>query len=752
MNAGWAALFSWQIEPVPAFALALAGGVYLRGWAKLSRAVPARFPAWRALCFLCGLAAIAAALFSPLDAFASMLLLSHMTQHILLTMVAPPLIWLGSPQLPLLVGLPRKFVSEGLGPFLSCKSLVGFVHRITNPAVAWVLFVLSNVLWHIPGFYDLALGSRGWHEFEHACFLGTALLFWWHVVQPWPSRPAWPRWAMIPYLLFADIQNTALAAFISFHDGVLYATYEGAPRLFGFSAADDQAGAGALMWVPGSMAFLLPAGFIAMGLLSSKRRKATHPPIAVSPQKIARPPQNREVFDLLHLPVAGTILRHKSFRRILQFAMLAIAALVVADGFWGPQVSAMNAAGVLPWTYWRAFAVVALLVFGNAFCMACPFTLVRDWGRKILPARAIWPKWVRAKWLAAGILVAYLWAYEAFDLWDRPAVTALLVLGYFAAAFLVDGFFRGASFCQYVCPIGQFHFVQSLFSPFEVKVRKPDACAECKTRDCLRGGPAGRGCELHLFQPAKRGNMDCTFCLDCVSACPHQNVGILAVPPGRDLIDDPLKSTVGNYAKRPDIAALALVLTFGAFANAAGMVAPFVAWMDTAVARAGFRSDMLPLAALALIVLVAVPFGSGCIAARIGGGSDWKTHFGRFGAAMAPLGFGMWLAHFLFHFLTAALTPLPVAGRILNDLGLSSEKPAWGRAGLPLYGLPAMEIVFLNAGYLACLYVCWRIAGKISPASRWRAFLPWAAIATALYAAGIWVIFQPMQMRGTLVH
>ena len=99
-------------------------------------------------------------------------------------------------------------------------------------------------------------------------------------------------------------------------------------------------------------------------------------------------------------------------------------------------------------------------------------------------------------------------------------------MGYFAAAFLVDTFFRGASFCKYVCPIGQFQFVGSLVSPLEVTVRKPDVCARCTTHDCLRGNAAQRGCETGLYLPRKAGNMNCTLCLDCVKACPHDNVGI----------------------------------------------------------------------------------------------------------------------------------------------------------------------------------------------------------------------------------
>ena len=118
-----------------------------------------------------------------------------------------------------------------------------------------------------------------------------------------------------------------------------------------------------------------------------------------------------------------------------------------------------------------------------------------------------------------------------FGLWDSPWWTAGIIGGYFAAAFVIDGLFRGASFCKYVCPIGQFHFVQSLVSPLEVRVRDTDVCRTCTSYDCIRGNAEQRGCELQLFQPKKGGNLDCTFCLDCVHACPHDNVGILAVRP-----------------------------------------------------------------------------------------------------------------------------------------------------------------------------------------------------------------------------
>ncbi|MEI9975836.1 MAG: 4Fe-4S binding protein [Ignavibacteriota bacterium] len=210
----------------------------------------------------------------------------------------------------------------------------------------------------------------------------------------------------------------------------------------------------------------------------------------------------------------------------------------------------MNLAGVLPWTYWRGLSVIGLLLVGNLFCMACPFTLPRDLARKIVTPRYRWPRRLRSKWIAVALLVTYLWAYEVFSIWDSPRATAWIVVGYFVAALAVDSIFRGASFCKYVCPIGQFHFMHALVSPFEVRVREAAVCGSCRTHDCIRGNEQQRGCELHLFQPKKLGNFDCTFCLDCVQACPEQNVAILRAQPGVSLLDDRRGSGIGRLNRR----------------------------------------------------------------------------------------------------------------------------------------------------------------------------------------------------------
>jgi hypothetical protein len=118
--------------------------------------------------------------------------------------------------------------------------------------------------------------------------------------------------------------------------------------------------------------------------------------------------------------------------------------------------------------------------------------------------------------------------------------------------------------------------------------------------------------------------------------------------------------------------------------------------------------------------------------------------------ALAPLGFGMWLAHFAFHFFTAALTPIPVFHRAAREIGLIATEPVWTVPSWAFYDLPGLELLFLDLGLLLTLYVCWGIAKKLAPTRTFRVFLPWAFLAAALFAAGVWIIFQPMEMRGTL--
>ncbi|MFI5454764.1 MAG: cytochrome c oxidase assembly protein [Isosphaerales bacterium] len=775
-------LRSWPFEPWLLASLLIVGVIYVRGWLILRRHDPGRWQAGRLAAFMGGLTAVFLALASPIEPFAFLLLQIHMAQHLLLTMVAPPLFWLGAPQVPLLRGMPESIRAYWIAPLIRSGPIRRIFRGLAHPFSALPLFVGATWLWHVPVFYEAALRSTGWHYLQHMCFLGTAMLFWYPVVRPYPGRPRWSLWLLFPYLILADVQNTILSALLTFSDRVLYAPYAQVPRLGGLSALEDQSAAGVLMWVPGSLVYLLPLFGIGIRLLYGESEKARR--IVRRPgQRVPRSPtgglirlpiladiplrgRSRETspqagFDLLRVPLLGRFLRWRHARLALQLPLGALAGILIYDGLHGPRVAPLNLAGVLPWIHWRGLVILGLLVAGNVSCMACPFTVPRTLARRWLPARHRWPRQLRSKWLAVALLVTFLWAYDAFALWDSPRWTAWIALGYFITAFLVDGLFRDASFCKYLCPIGQFNFVQSLVSPLQVRVRDTDVCTTCRTRDCIRGSAEVPGCEMGLFQPRKSSNMDCTFCLDCVHACPHDNVGILTSLPGGDLWNDPVRSGIGRFGERPDLAVLILVLVFGAFANAAGMVGPLVEWEDRLQSWLGQRSPLMVTSLYYLFALLILPLLTVGVAAtlsrrwgQVAGG--WLDVATRFSYSLVPLGFAMWLAHYGFHFLTSYGTVVPTMQRFAGDMGWSVlGEPAWSRACCRAVAewVPRLEIISLDLGLLLSLYAGYRIALRQSsrPSSALKAFLPWGVLILLLFAMGVWIVLQPMQMRGTML-
>jgi hypothetical protein len=618
--------------------------------------------------------------------------------------------------------------------------------------------------WHVPAAFDLALRSPAWHKLEHACFFGASLLFWWPVVRPFPSRPAWPLWSVPVYLLAADLLNTALSAILTFSDRVFYAPYLEAPRFFGTTALGDQSCAGVIMWVPGSLVYLVPAALIAIHCLSSAqllvRPRGVNPVPELLPRLRLQPRPPGKGFDLLTVPVIGPFLRAPSARRLMQAVLFIIAIAIVVDGLFGPPVSSMNLAGVLPWTYWRAFVVVGLLAAGNFFCMSCPFMFFRELGRRLGMRQRAWPRALRSKWFGVALLVLFFWGYEVFGLWDKPIWTAWLIVNYFLVALAIDAVFRGASFCKYVCPIGQFQFVTALVSPLEVKVRQPGVCATCKTHDCLRGNESHRGCEMDLHLPRKSGNLDCTFCLDCVRACPHDNVGIMAVAPGMDLVRDPQRSSIGRLAGRLDFAGLALVFVFAAFANAALMTAPVVSFRDKLSERLGLSSPFVVTTVLLLLALLVAPALLATFAASISRQAGRvsvaaRELLCRLSMSLVPLGVAMWAGHYLFHLATGWDSARLAIQRAASDIGW--HLPILSGQGLssPLLAtgtLCAAQVILLDCGLLLTLYLAWRIALAYAPRARLavRLFAPWGAVATALYAVGVWIFLQPMEMRGLL--
>jgi ferredoxin len=482
-------------------------------------------------------------------------------------------------------------------------------------------------------------------------------------------------------------------------------------------------------------------------------------PLALSDQAAAPP------VDVLRWPIVGRLLRWRRFRTATQLALLLVAILVVAHGLFGPQLAPTNLATVLTWIHYRGLLIGALLAAGNVFCGACPMIMVRDLGRRVYrPARA-WPRWLGGKWIAVSLFASILFAYERFDLWALPAATAWLVIGYFVAALIVDLNFRGAAFCKHVCPVGQFNFIASTLSPLEVAARQPAVCHTCRTVDCIKGrrheqAPAvvvQRGCELALFVPAKVGNLDCTFCLDCVQACPHDNVALRVRVPGEELADDRRRSSIGRLSQRPDLAGLALLFTFGALLNAFAMTGPAYA-TEQRIAVALRTTSETPVLALMFVTAL------GLIPLLLSAGAAWVTRWltppsavnvkaiaVRYAYALVPFGAGVWAAHYGFHFLTGAGTIVPVTQSAALDFTgrFLLGAPDWRWLGMRPGAVFPLQIGCVLLGTIGSLVLLYRIAEHDHPEVWRRAAAPWIAMVFGLAVFALWVLSQPMEMRGT---
>lgn len=252
-------LLSWEFRPDVTLILLLAGVLYGRGWYRLrQRGRGQGANGWRLAAYLGGLLALALALLSPIDVFQSLLFFMHMIQHLLLVMVAPPLLLLANPMPFVLWGLPRQLRRPVAALFHGNAPFRRALRRTTTPGLSWALFIVILIAWHDPNAYNASLRYDWLHDIEHLSFFFSGLLYWWHVVGAAPRlhRPL-PFSLRLVYLIGTVPFNMLLGVAIAFATRPVYTYYLAVPRVWGISALDDQRIGGAIMWIPGSMMYLI---------------------------------------------------------------------------------------------------------------------------------------------------------------------------------------------------------------------------------------------------------------------------------------------------------------------------------------------------------------------------------------------------------------------------------------------------------------------------------------------------------------
>ena len=196
-------------------------------------------------CFALGLLALLGALNGPLHYLSDWYLFSaHMVQHLMLTLVVPPL---------LLTGTPAWMADALLRPLLARPATAAVVRTLTRPLPAFAAYAVTLIGWHLPAPYNAALEIHGWHVIEHLVLLATATLGWWPILSPSTLAPALPYAAQLLYLFVFGMPMTVVAAMVTAADTVLYPFYEAAPRITNLTALADQRLGGVIMWVPSGL-------------------------------------------------------------------------------------------------------------------------------------------------------------------------------------------------------------------------------------------------------------------------------------------------------------------------------------------------------------------------------------------------------------------------------------------------------------------------------------------------------------------
>jgi putative membrane protein len=277
-------LVAWRLDPLTILPLLLAAAAY--GWAvrRVDRAHPQnRHPAHRSWLFMGGLLAIGVALASPIEAYEGVLFSVHMLQHLLLELVAAPLLLAGAP-----ITLTLRVASPSVRRRLLTLLHSRVVRAISFPVVAWMLFAAVNWGWHFSVLYDDALENVALHYLQHATFLGASLLFWWPIVGADPSPWRMPHPVRLLYLFLALPQNSFLGVALMSTGTVLYPHYVTNVRDWGPSPLDDQHIGGILMWVTGDLAFVAGMVIVLVGWARHEGRRTARLDERLAAERAAR--------------------------------------------------------------------------------------------------------------------------------------------------------------------------------------------------------------------------------------------------------------------------------------------------------------------------------------------------------------------------------------------------------------------------------------------------------------------------------
>ena len=305
--------------------------------------------------------------------------------------------------------------------------------------------------------------------------------------------------------------------------------------------------------------------------------------------------------NLYHIPWLRLLLKNPWPQFLLRLIMLLGFVFTIATALLGSRVGSHNFAIIMVWIAWWTTLKLGFIPFGGrSWCSICPIPLPGEWlqqggiieqGRRRLGLRLKWPKTLRGSWLQSGGFLL-IGLFSAVTLTD-PHVTGWVLLALFFLAVGMSLVFEHRAFCTYICPIGGFSGMYSKAAPVEVKVIDKEVCASHGDKSCYRACPWG------VYPLAMKDSSACGLCMECLRACPKDNLALNLRPYGTDLTQ-PVSST------RLDETFLALIMLGSALVFSAVFLGPW-GWLKMSAFEIGSQAWLMYAVSFLALNLLVLP-------------------------------------------------------------------------------------------------------------------------------------------------
>ncbi|MEW6601688.1 MAG: 4Fe-4S binding protein [Nitrospirota bacterium] len=463
--------------------------------------------------------------------------------------------------------------------------------------------------------------------------------------------------------------------------------------------------------------------------------------------------------NILDIPSVNRFFKSAWFQPLFQIPMLIFFIIIIIAGLFDVQMGDRNIATLLMWTIWWAGIIFTFVFLGRIWCMMCPYGALQDWVQRLFSFNKNFPKSIRNIWLSSFLFFGLTWWDSYGGLVNKPALTAYILLGFFATAVVIAVVYKGRAFCRYVCPIGGLIGIYSMFSPVELRNKCLDVCREHKVKECIKGTEKSYPCPMFQTPMTMDRNNYCNFCSECIKSCSQDNIIIRF----RSFAKDLWFAGKGYM----DEAWLAMTLVGITIVLTGEMVEPWHRWMDAAGRLLPFgvmgitshasieKITSLSVLTIGSLVIPSLLLFLTALIVRKNTIPDsplnLRETFIQFAYMFIPVGLSMHLAHNLNHLFKEGPEIIPVIQRTINEYtAINLGKPDWNVTPLmgdeSIFWFQMVTFVILN---IFSLYAGYRIAVRYYKEKALKAFIPMAALALLFMIINIFILGQPMSLRHT---